>query len=69
MTERSDADLLEIGVGELGQHLEIDIVVGEGLSILRQSQFPQPFVDFGVRHFIRRLEESRLLLVDGVIKV
>ena len=40
MPERGDADLLEVGVGEIGKHFDVDVVLGERLGVLRQVQSP-----------------------------
>jgi hypothetical protein len=40
-----DADVLEILIGQMAQIREINTVLGEGLSILPQREFFQPFRD------------------------
>ena len=48
MAKRSDAELPQIGVRELRQQVEFDVVGAERLGILRQSHALQPFIDFAV---------------------
>ena len=42
VAERGDAELFQIGVGQLGEHAEIDVVVGKALRILGQAEPFEP---------------------------
>jgi hypothetical protein len=42
VTERADAKFLQVGVGELSEKSEIDVVLGKTLRVLLEAQSLQP---------------------------
>ena len=56
MSDRGDADLLQILIGEVRQHRPIDVVRLEPLSVLRQAQSRQPPRDVCHLRIPRRTE-------------
>jgi len=45
MPQRSDADLLQVLIGQLGQNREINIVFGKALRVLGHAELIEPVLD------------------------
>ena len=41
-------ELSEVGLAEIGQDVEVDVMLGEQLGVALQTYRPEPFLDLGV---------------------
>jgi len=44
-----DAELFEVAVGEVGEHVRVDLVVSKLLPVLTEAETAQPFADIHSR--------------------